>query len=244
MQNNGAWMTSKDVAVTLDVHVRTLRNWIDFFSPYMVLQKNSQGHLHLSEQAFHLLIEIKRVKDTGVQTLKEVEDRLLAEGILAERKESGKENESPTHPFESSLNGIQEESVVERITELEDHINRQFYQTIQEITESYRQTAAGVETAVGSALETALEAAAARQIPRPSLPTATSSPLSDVHFKDIMRKMEEIEKKQENIRLEMRKMNFELQMLSVTEKRKNKHKKPHFFKWSLFRKAPRISSEY
>ena len=82
----GTWMSSKDAAVKLKVHVRTLRNWIDTFSPYMLLQKNSQGHYLLSEQAYNLLIEIKRVKDSGIQTLKEIEDVLLHENILPERK--------------------------------------------------------------------------------------------------------------------------------------------------------------
>ncbi|HBI02758.1 MAG TPA: hypothetical protein DDY49_01840, partial [Paenibacillaceae bacterium] len=128
MPHTGVWMSSKDAAVKLNVHVRTLRNWIDTFSPYMELQKNSQGHYLLSDQAFQLLIEIKRIKDSGIQTLKEIEDHLLHENILPERKvslEAEASKESAPSP----------------------HLPRDFMESInQRISQAFQEISAAVES--------------------------------------------------------------------------------------------------
>ncbi|WCK55933.1 hypothetical protein PP175_08460 [Aneurinibacillus sp. Ricciae_BoGa-3] len=228
-----AWMASKDVAVKLDVHVRTLRNWIDAFSPYMVLQKNSQGHLLLSEQAYQLLVEIKKRKDTGVQTLKEVEDSLRADGLLPDRMETEDLNPATAHQEVPSQAAA---AIMEKLSELESSINQQFYESLHEFTEAYRQTASSMELVV-------LEASRSeRTSPAPARGGAASTEIEQ-QYKNIMRKMEEIEDKQENIRLEMRKMNFDIQMLGATDKLNKKHRKINLF-GSLFRKAPQISSDY
>jgi DNA-binding transcriptional MerR regulator len=215
MPGNSMWMASKDVAEKLDIHVRTVRNWIDTFSPYMVLQKNSQGHFLLSEQAFNLLIEIKRVKDSGVQTLKEVEEVLLAEHILPERKmlktEPDEMIQTLSFPEETTF------LLMEKINELESHLSRQLCDTLNELTQAHRQSASVQE-------HTPME---------PDL-------MFTQYYKEILRKIDEMEKKQDTLRLEMRKMNFEVQMLSVTTKQEEKKKKR--FAWPLFRKSPDITS--
>jgi DNA-binding transcriptional MerR regulator len=217
MQTTSMWMASKDVAEKLDVNVRTVRNWIDTFSPYMVLQKNSQGHFLLSEQAFNLLIEIKRVKDSGVQTLKEVEEVLLLEKILPEKKTLGMDYELPEAETETEpliptehLDTDTAHYLFKRIEELERHLSQQLFETVHELTQSYETVAA----------------------------TTQEEPLSadlmlTQYYKEILRKMDEIEKKQENLRLEMRKMNFEIQVLGTTQRQQEKKKKG--FSWPFLR---------
>jgi DNA-binding transcriptional MerR regulator len=217
MQTTSVWMASKDVAEKLDVNVRTVRNWIDTFSPYMVLQKNSQGHFLLSEQAFNLLIEIKRVKDSGIQTLKEVEEVLLLEKILPEKKMLGMNYELPEAEIETEpsmptehLDTDTAHYLFKRIEELERHLSQQLFETVHELTQSYETVAA----------------------------TTQAEPLSadlmlTQYYKEILRKMDEIEKKQENLRLEMRKMNFEIQVLGTTQRQQEKKKKG--FSWPFLR---------
>jgi DNA-binding transcriptional MerR regulator len=213
MQSNSMWMASKDVAEKLDVSVRTIRNWIDTFSPYMVLQKNSQGHFLLSEQAFNLLIEIKRVKDSGVQTLKEVEEVLLLEKVLPEKKTLDIDYGLP--PEDEPLLRLETDDTAQylfnRINEMERHLSQQLFETIHELGQAYGTQAAQRQK------ETAL--------PEDLMLTQ--------YYKEILRKMEEIEKKQENLRLEMRKMNFEIQMIGAMQKQEEKRKKG--FSWSFFR---------
>lgn len=175
MSQTALWMSSKDAAVKLNVHVRTLRNWIDTFSPYMELQKNSQGHYLLSNQAFELLVEIKRLKDSGVQTLKEIEDILLQNHIIKERKvvaePETKKDPSPAPDF--SL-------------DIMESINQRISQAFQEIS-------AAVE----------------------SHTVAASRPEDKTLQKEILKKMDEIEKKQESLKLELRKINFEMQLMNA-----------------------------
>ncbi|MBN6188448.1 hypothetical protein JQN58_16480 [Aneurinibacillus sp. BA2021] len=210
MQSNSTWMASKDVAGKLDVSVRTVRNWIDTFSPYMVLQKNSQGHFLLSEQAFNLLIEIKRVKDSGVQTLKEVEDLLLLEKILPEKKELAIDYDTSMDDIPLKSESDTPHYLYERINKMEQHLSQQLFEIVHELNQ-------------------ASEAAAQQTIPEDLMLTQ--------YYKEILRKMEEMEKKQESLRLEMRKMNFEIQMIGAVQKQEEKKKKG--FSWSFFRFASR-----
>ncbi|QYY43736.1 MerR family transcriptional regulator [Aneurinibacillus thermoaerophilus] len=211
MQSNSMWMASKDVAEKLDVNVRTVRNWIDTFSSYMVLQKNSQGHFLLSEQAFNLLVEIKRVKDSGVQTLKEVEEVLLLEKILPEKKNLDinykfQEETEPMSPPEDNTTRC----LFERMNELERHLSQQLLETMQEFMQAY-------------------EASVSYQ---PKEETPPADLMLTQYYKEILRKMEEMEKKQESLRLEIRKINFEIQMLGAVQKQQTKKKKG--FSWNFF----------
>lgn len=223
MQSNSMWMTSKDVAEKLDVSVRTVRNWIENFSSYMVLQKNSQGHFLLSEQAFALLIEIKRMKDSGVPTLREVEELLVLEKIVPERK-SGEfddhvfeeedaavmfQNEDTTHP----------DHLFTRLNEIEEKLAHQLSAVSREMTDVFSQSVAAL----------------AQPKQNESNPKPSPDLMLTQYYKEILRKMEDMEKKQEDLRLEMRKMNFEIQMVGAIQKQEEKKKKR--FGWSLFRFA-------
>lgn len=206
----GAWMSSKDAAVKLNVHVRTLRNWIDTFSPYMVLQKNSQGHFLLSEQAFHLLIEIKRVKDSGIQTLKEVEDLLLYEKILPERKNII-EQEPPIEELQTSNHSS---DIIHSLSQLESALNQRIFDAFSEISAAFENNYA---------------------------PKYSSPPEDHLLQKEMLKKIEEIEKKQESLKLELRKINFEIQLMNAIQKDSKKKGFLRFFRWPFFRKNKILS---
>ncbi|MFP3422272.1 hypothetical protein R0K19_23160, partial [Bacillus sp. SIMBA_161] len=72
------------VADRLDVHVRTLRNWLDLFVPLQERLKNPQGHYLISEKGFTLLKEVKERKDSGNSSLKEIQKQLIEEGRISE----------------------------------------------------------------------------------------------------------------------------------------------------------------
>ncbi|MGG1659404.1 MerR family transcriptional regulator [Brevibacillus sp. NRS-1366] len=78
------WMASKEVADRLDVHVRTLRNWLDLFVPVQERLKNPQGHYLISEKGFILLKEVKERKDSGNSSLKEIQRQFIEEGKISE----------------------------------------------------------------------------------------------------------------------------------------------------------------
>ncbi|BAU29152.1 DNA-binding transcriptional MerR regulator [Aneurinibacillus soli] len=219
MQSNSMWMTSKDVAEKLDVSVRTIRNWIENFSAYMVLQKNSQGHFLLSEQAFALLVEIKRMKDSGVPTLREVEELLVLEKIVPEHRSV----EFTDHAFEEGTAVMFPEEVASlpdhvysRLNEIEETIARQLSDVSREMTEVFSQSVSAL----------------ARPHTEESHPATAPDLMLTQYYKEILRKMDEMEKKQEDLRLEMRKMNFEIQMVGALQKQEEKKKKR--FGWSLF----------
>ena len=77
------WMSSKEVAERLGLHVRTLRNWLEMFVPVDERQKNAQGHYLISEQGYLLLKEVKERKDAGNASLLDIRQQLIAEGRLS-----------------------------------------------------------------------------------------------------------------------------------------------------------------
>ncbi|MEJ8546751.1 MerR family transcriptional regulator [Brevibacillus borstelensis] len=78
------WMASKEVADRLDVHVRTLRNWLEMFVPAQERLKNPQGHYLISEAGFSLLSEVKQRKDEGNHSLREIQRQMIEEGKIPE----------------------------------------------------------------------------------------------------------------------------------------------------------------
>lgn len=77
------WMASKEVAERLDVHVRTLRNWLEMFVPAHERQKNAQGHYLISESGVSLLKEVKERKEAGNSSLRDIQKEMVDEGKLS-----------------------------------------------------------------------------------------------------------------------------------------------------------------
>nr|WP_255253208.1 hypothetical protein [Brevibacillus laterosporus] len=187
------WMASKEVAEKLDLHVRTLRNWLDLFVPTSQRQKNPQGHYLISTDGFTLLQEAKKRKDSGNSSLKEIQRDMLEEGILpveildnevaanGETQVSG----SKALPSQPLTNALREVEITVQDTLL------QFQKEISQLS---------------------------------TLPQLQAS---------ILEKIAEIEEKQEALRLEMRRVTFEMDLMHQRLTRRKQRSNRYESRWSL-----------
>lgn len=182
MSDVQVWMASKEVADRLDVHVRTLRNWLEMFVPEHERQKNPQGHYLISEQGFSLLKEVKERKDAGNASLRDIQRQLINEGKLPEEITWAKEltaNEEAAVTLQADRGSS--------LRELELAVQDTLFQFQKEL--------------------------------------ATLS-----HFQQlqttILEKIADIEERQESLRLEMRRVTFEMDLMQQRlTRRKQRHDK-------------------
>lgn len=179
------WMASKEVADRLDVHVRTLRNWLEMFVPDQERQKNSQGHYLISEHGFSLLKEVKERKDAGNASLRDIQRQLIEEGKLPEEIVTARE---PLAGDEAAVALLGDKSVqASSLHELELTVQDTLYQFQKEL----------------AALSTFQQ-----------LQTT------------ILQKIADIEEMQESLRLEMRRVTFEMDLMQQRlTRRKQRHDK-------------------
>lgn len=186
------WMASKEVADRLDVHVRTLRNWLDLFVPAKERLKNPQGHYLISETGFALLKEVKERKDKGNSSLREIQRQLFEEGRIPEELLMSEE-----------LTATAETAVTTSALPL-DAPNR----------------LRDAEYAVHEAL-------VAFQHELTQLRTLNQTQTT------ILEKMADIEEKQEFLRLEMRRVTFEMDLMQQRLTRRKERFAKHQPRWSL-----------
>ncbi|MBR8660216.1 DNA-binding transcriptional MerR regulator [Brevibacillus aydinogluensis] len=183
------WMASKEVADRLDVHVRTLRNWLEMFVPPQERQKNPQGHYLISETGFSLLKEVKQRKDEGNYSLRDIQRQLIEEGripadMLAEEETAA----------------AQEQSVV--VTGPKAAGLREMELTVQEMIVQFQHELAQLS----------------------SLNQLQST---------ILQKIADIEEMQESLRLEMRRVTFEMDLMQQRLTRRKERLERHQARWSL-----------
>ncbi|MBA4602769.1 MerR family transcriptional regulator [Thermoactinomyces mirandus] len=75
-------MTTKEAAEQLQVHARTIRKWIDTFEEYIQPDINERGHYILSEESFRRLANIKRRLQEPHSSMKQVRENLIKEGKI------------------------------------------------------------------------------------------------------------------------------------------------------------------
>ncbi|MBO8164950.1 MAG: MerR family transcriptional regulator [Brevibacillus sp.] len=184
--NVQVWMASKEVAERLQVHVRTLRNWLEMFVPAKDLKKNAQGHYMISEQGFLLLKEVKERKDAGNASLQDIQQQLIAEGLLSlhdlAREETASASEAPSLPA-----------------------NRE-----TALTTAFREMELAVQETLCRFQEELSRLSALQQ-------TQTS----------ILKKMADIEELQESLRLELRRVTFEMDLMQQ-RLTKRKHRQERY----------------
>ncbi|KZE47044.1 hypothetical protein AV540_20890 [Brevibacillus parabrevis] len=185
------WMASKEVADRLDVHVRTLRNWLDLFVPVKERLKNPQGHYLISEAGFALLREVKERKDSGNSSLKEIQRQLIDEGRLSEEMLAVEECASAEETAVAFSSGAQVES---GMREMELAVHETLVKFQQELTQL-------------SSLN--------------SMQTT------------ILQKIADIEEMQESLRLEMRRVTFEMDLMQQRLTRRKERYARHEPRWSL-----------
>lgn len=185
------WMASKEVADRLDVHVRTLRNWLDLFVPAQERLKNPQGHYLISEAGFALLKEVKERKDNGNSSLKEIQRQLIEEGRLSEDM-----------LMEEELVGVEETAVALGAPNKLSAGMREMEQTVQETLIQFQQEL---------------------------------TQLSSMNHMQttILQKIADIEEMQESLRLEMRRVTFEMDLMQQRLTRRKERYARHEPRWSL-----------
>ncbi|MED4572600.1 MerR family transcriptional regulator [Brevibacillus agri] len=185
------WMASKEVADRLDVHVRTLRNWLDLFVPAKERLKNPQGHYLISEAGFALLKEVKERKDSGNSSLKEIQRQLIDEGRLSEEMLTAEEYASAEETAVALSSGSNLEAGVK---EMELAVHETLLKFQQEL--------------------------------------AQLSSLNNMQSA-ILKKIADIEEMQESLRLEMRRVTFEMDLMQQRLTRRKERYARHEPRWSL-----------
>ncbi|UED76916.1 MerR family transcriptional regulator [Brevibacillus sp. DP1.3A] len=185
------WMASKEVADRLDVHVRTLRNWLDLFVPAQERLKNPQGHYLISEAGFELLKEVKERKDNGNSSLKDIQRQLIEEGRLSEEM-----------LLEEELVGAEETAVTISATNKLGMGMREVEVTVHETLVQFQQELTQLS--------------------------------SMNHMQStILQKIADIEEMQESLRLEMRRVTFELDLMQQRLTRRKERYARYEPRWSL-----------
>ncbi|MDC0760146.1 MerR family transcriptional regulator [Brevibacillus sp. AG] len=185
------WMASKEVADRLDVHVRTLRNWLDLFVPAQERLKNPQGHYLISEAGFELLKEVKERKDSGNSSLKDIQRQLIEEGRLSEEM-----------LLEEELTGAEETAVTISATNKLGTGMREVEVTVHETLVQFQQELTQLS--------------------------------SMNHMQStILQKIADIEEMQESLRLEMRRVTFELDLMQQRLTRRKERYARYEPRWSL-----------
>lgn len=185
------WMASKEVADRLDVHVRTLRNWLDLFVPAQDRLKNPQGHYLISENGFALLKEVKERKDSGNSSLREIQRQLIEAGkipedMLLSEELSAVEETAITLPASGKMDG--------GVREMERSVHDVLIQFQNELSQ------------LGS--------------------------LHHMHA-TILQKITDIEEMQESLRLEIRRVTFEMDLMQQRLTRRKERYARHEPRWSL-----------
>lgn len=185
------WMASKEVADRLDVHVRTLRNWLDLFVPVQERLKNPQGHYLISEKGFILLKEVKERKDSGNSSLKEIQRQFIEEGRLSE--EMLFSEELSLHE-ETAVTVGPSNKLATGMREMELTVHETLIQFQNELTQ-----------------------------------------LSSLNHMQttILQKIADIEEMQESLRLEMRRVTFEMDLMQQRLTRRKERYARHEPRWSL-----------
>lgn len=185
------WMASKEVADRLDVHVRTLRNWLDLFVPAQERLKNPQGHYLISETGFSLLKEVKERKDSGNSSLRDIQRQLIDEGRIPEEMLMAEE----AAPLEEAAAAVAAPKMASAaLHEMELTVQEALIQFQNELSQL---------TSLNQMQST------------------------------ILQKMTDIEEMQESLRLEMRRVTFEMDLMQQRLTRRKERFMRHQPRWSL-----------
>ncbi|USG67318.1 MerR family transcriptional regulator [Brevibacillus ruminantium] len=183
------WMASKEVADRLDVHVRTLRNWLDMFVPAQERLKNPQGHYLISETGFSVLREVKLRKEEGKLSLREIQRQLIEEGLIP-----------------ASILTESEVAVADELAEA--------------ITGPVSAASPGMHSTISEAIIQVQQELS--QLPDMNHMQST-----------LLQKLTDIEEMQESLRLEMRRVTFEMDLMQQRLTRRKERFDRYQTRWSL-----------
>ncbi|MFC4076104.1 MerR family transcriptional regulator [Salinithrix halophila] len=98
-----ARISTREAAQRLHVHARTVRKWIDSFEEYIAPEVNDRGHYMLTEEGFRRLLDIQqRLQETN-KSMRQIRQDLLKEGKWEVERVSetapAADEEAPKMPF-------------------------------------------------------------------------------------------------------------------------------------------------
>lgn len=105
MSHEESLITTRRASEILQVHVRTVRKWIDSFQEYVSPQINEKGHYIMTPESFMRLKEIKVRMQDSKKSMRQVKEELVEEGKLI--------------PASSDIN---QESFIEKMDKFEEKV--------------------------------------------------------------------------------------------------------------------------
>ncbi|TCS96926.1 MerR family transcriptional regulator [Hazenella coriacea] len=191
--NQAVCISTREAAERLQVHARTVRKWIDTFEEYICPDWNERGHYILTEDSFEKLVEIKNRLQEPHKSMKQVREDLLREGKMAIEPSFHHMDESAAaaalSDTEKTLTHVMEamENVGDMIEELFDRMER-LEDHMYGLFESIED------------MEHKLVAVS----------------YESVSSNDVQQMFDEIRKKQDQLRIELRNVNFTQRLTSAT----------------------------
>ncbi|MFM1654003.1 MerR family transcriptional regulator [Brevibacillus sp. B_LB10_24] len=189
--NVQVWLASKEVADRLDLHVRTLRNWLEMFVPVNERQKNAQGHYLISEHGVMLLTEVKKRKDAGNASLRDIQRQMVEEGLIRLDELSAAEEDELKKEADSLALDVQQRTIAS-LHEVEQTVQETLFHFQQELTHL-------------SSMQSAQAA--------------------------ILEKIADIEEMQESLRLEIRRVTFEMDLMHQRMTRRKERQNRYQSRW-------------
>ncbi|QKG83723.1 MerR family transcriptional regulator [Kroppenstedtia pulmonis] len=190
-----AHISTKEAAERLHVHARTVRKWIDTFEEYISPEVNDRGHYMLTQEGYHRLTDIqKRLHKTG-KSMRQIRQDLLKEGKLEPEQSDEpevKEEPKPALPFGKEYPVYRIIGSLDEIGEMMETV----FSRLDQLEDHVFTIFEGMEE-----LESKVSATQNHTLP----------------LSAIQKKMEEVVKKQDQLKVELRNATFSHRLASATQ---------------------------
>jgi DNA-binding transcriptional MerR regulator len=192
-----ATISTREAAERLHVHARTIRKWIDVFAEYIRPEWNDRGHYVLTEESFNRLADIQeRLQQQPNKSMRQVRLELYKEGKLkpeqppASTQDEKKDKVAPFLIAEKALQHMMKhmENIGEMVSELYERLER-----MEEHTYSLFDAIEELDNKFTTM-------------------TYEYAPANDVHLM-----FDEIRKKQDQLRIELRNLSFNNRLAAASE---------------------------
>lgn len=201
-----ACISTREAAERLHVHARTIRKWIDVFEEYISPDINERGHYILSEESLRRLADIQsRLQEHPQKSMKQVREELIREGKVP----------SNTHDSQKALlNQAKLEKmlfhIIESMENIEDMVEDVFHRMDR------------IEKQIYGLFNT-IEEMEHRLI---------NAQIENIPMGDLQKMFDEIRKKQDQLRIELRNVSFTQRLTAATSEQgllSRRQKKTRFF---------------
>lgn len=206
--NQTVCISTREAAERLQVHARTVRKWIDTFEEYICPDWNERGHYILTEDSFEKLTEIKNRLQEPHKSMKQVRDDLLREGKMA--------TESTYHHEESAAVAAlsDTEKTLTHLTEAMENVGdmiEELFDRMERLEDHMYSLFESIEDMEHKLVTVSYES---------------------VSSNDVQQMFDEIRKKQDQLRIELRNVNFTQRLTSATSEQgllPRRQKRARFF---------------